>query len=159
MYLFYFISILAMLVESGGFMDSLFASTTAVKKEPKKRKRLTSNSKKDEPESPKIATAPLKFYKDTLDEEETKDETKEENEVKDDVKDASKDDIELMDIDKELKLETLKASSPKPEEVKEEEKEEVEEKKPPGPGCGPDGPPGVLTDVQKKRKRPKKLLK
>ena len=145
-----------MLVESGGFMDSLFASTTAVKKEPKKRKRLTSNSKKDD-ESPKIATAPLKFYKDTLDEDESKDDTKEESDVKDDVKDESKDD-ESMNVDKELKSDG-KASSPKSEDVKEEEEEEVEEKRPPGPGCGPDGPPGVLTDVHKKRKRPKKLLK
>ena len=147
-----------MLVESGGFMDSLFASTTAVKKEPKKRKRLTSNSKKDDPESPKIAaTAPLKFYKDTLDEDENKEESKEENDIKDESKEESKDDVESMDVDEELKPEISNANSSKPEDV--EEEEEIEEKKPPGPGCGPDGPPGVLTDVHKRRKRPKKQLK
>lgn len=144
---FFFFS-LAMIMESIGFMDALSASAVT-KKDPKKRKRLTSNSgsKKDEPESPKIDVKPLKFYKDTLEENEEesvngiKSPTKEvEAEVKAEVKDESP----------EVKTEVKTEKSP------EREVEELEEKRKPGIGCGPEGPPGVLVDpnMPRRKKRP-----
>lgn len=137
-------------------MDALSASTVT-KKDPKKRKRLTSNSKKDEPESPKIEAKPLKFYKDTFEEAEAEQTNGEKSPTKE---------LDTSSEDKKLKTETKKeAGDSSPEQSiksNSDEKEgtpdiEVpEEKRPPGVGCGPDGPPGVLVhpNVPRRKKRP-----
>lgn len=150
--------LLAMLVESIGFMDALSASTV-LKKDPKKRKRLPSNSKKDESESPKIDAKPLKFYKDTFEES---------DEQANGEKSPTKE-LETSTDDQEIKTEEKEAAVKSPEransseksttaEVKEEiaEIEELEEKRGPGIGCGPDGPHGVLVhpNIPRRKKRP-----
>lgn len=151
--------LLAMLVESIGFMDALSASTVAIKKDPKKRKRLPSNSKKDEPESPKIDVKPLKFYKDTF----------EEAEEPANGEKSPKKELETSTDEQEVKTEKQDDGdkSPKSLDVSEksttgESKEEIaeidepEEKRGPGIGCGPDGPPGVLVhpNIPRRKKRP-----
>ena len=145
-----------MLIESIGFMDALSASTVT-KKDPKKRKRLISNSKKDEPESPKIEVKPLKFYKDTFEETEEEQTNGEKSPTKE---------IDALGEEKKLKTETKKEagdSSPEQsiksnsdEKEGSPEVEEPEEKRAPGIGCGPDGPPGVLVhpNVPRRKKRP-----
>lgn len=150
-----------MLIESIGFMDALSKSAGGNKKDPKKRKRLTSNSssKKEEPESPKIEVKPLKFYKDTFeeaDEEATGEKSPkkevesplEENDVKIDVKDTT---IEARDEVVSDKTEDLST------EVKSPEAEDPEEKRPPGIGCEPDGPPGVLVHPNMPRRKKRAL--
>jgi hypothetical protein len=132
-------------MESIGFMDALNASST-VKKDTKKRKRLPSGSssntsKRDEPESPKIDQKPLKFYKDTLeenDEKSTNGETSPSNELE-----SSSASVEES-IAKQENGEKTSVASPnnKDEETNtstamEEEQEDVV--RPPGIGCGPDG--------------------
>lgn len=132
-----------MLVESTGFLDALDA-TMHTKKESKKRKRIPSTSK-HEPESPKIETKPLKFYKDTLEEHGDDEKQNGTNSPSKEIESASE---AIKEND-----ESSKISSPK------EEKEldiKEEEKRPPGIGTGPDGPPGVLVDPSRRRraKRP-----
>lgn len=154
--IFFFLLLLAMLIESIGFMDALSASTLT-KKDPKKRKRLSSNSKKDEPESPKIEVKPLKFYKDTFEETEEEKTNGEKSPTKE---------LDTSGDEKKLKTETKKKevdSSPE-ESIKSNgddkegspDIEERNEKRPPGVGCGPDGPPGVLVhpNVPRRKKRP-----
>lgn len=154
--IFFFVSFLAMLIESIGFMDALSASAVSNKKDPKKRRRLTStssSSKKDEPESPKIEAKPLKFYKDTLEEAEEESANGEKSPTKD---------VEASADEKEGAADKSPESTNA--ENKEEEKsikspvaetDEPEEKRAPGIGCGPDGPPGVLVDpnVPRRKKR------
>lgn len=139
-----------MLFESIGFMDALSASAGA-KKDPKKRKRL--GSKKDEPESPKIEVKPLKFYKDTFEEEETAgeksptkdiDSATEEKDVRAEEADIKTDDVEEVASDKAADV-SNDAKSP--------DSEEPEEKRPPGIGCEPDGPPGVLVHPNMPRRK------
>lgn len=133
-------------------MDALSASTIVNKKDPKKRKRLTSNSKKDEPESPKIESKPLKFYKDTLEEG---------DEEKANGDSSPTKELEASSGAKDVKTE-VKAGSKSPEQatakVAEEvaEVEEPERVRGPGVGCGPDGPPGVLVhpNIPRRKKRP-----
>lgn len=145
-----------MLIESIGFMDALSASAGVNKKDPKKRKRLSSGSKKDEPESPKVEAKPLKFYKDTFEEAEedspngekspTKElssPTEEKNVKIEEIKNTKtevKDDVAL---DKVVEA-SNDAESPDDEPV---------EKRPPGIGCEPDGPPGVLVHPNMPRRK------
>ncbi|KAL7042341.1 hypothetical protein ACKWTF_001104 [Chironomus riparius] len=151
-----------MLMESTGFLDALETSAMLHKKDSKKRKRLSSGSKKEEPESPKIETKPLKFYKDTLEDEE-KDEkitngisssspTKDiENTTNGD---ASTDEKSTKGDESKSDENSEKEKS---DEVVEENEDEPEQKRPPGIGCGPDGPPGIISIP--KRKRPKRSLR
>lgn len=129
-------------------MDALSASAVPSKKDSKKRKRLLSG-KKDEPESPKIETKPLKFYKDTLEEADDDQTSGEKSPTKE---------IEASAV--------RKAGSKSPESTNEpseaktenspDEMEEPEEKRRPGIGCGIDGPHGVLVspNMPRRKKRP-----
>ncbi len=146
------------LVESDMFMDAIFASQTTKKDSARKRKRLTSQSstettKPEKVQSPDAKSIAPKFYQDTLDNEnkddEKVDESKKPIDVKDDETIKAKetedgDDVEMQEANESL-------------ETNDAENVVVENKKPPGPGCGPNGPPGVLTIL--KRKGPKKQLK
>lgn len=136
------------------FMDAMTAATA--KKEVRKRKRAQSGKEGEEnakaetkPGQPskdaKVAVmAPMRFYQDTLEDNDNKD---------DGSKDADGDD----DDSREKKARTDNgdndnaASADSPEEPAEQVKRE------PGQGCGPDGPPGVLT--LHRRKGPKKTLR
>ncbi|KAG4076018.1 hypothetical protein HA402_003844 [Bradysia odoriphaga] len=146
------------LVESDMFMDAIFASQTTKKDGARKRKRMTSQSttettKPEKVQSPDAKSVAPKFYQDTLDNE-TKDDDKADESKKQDgtdvetIKTATETedgaDVEMPEVDD-------------PVETKETENEVVENQKPPGPGCGPNGPPGVLTIL--KRKGPKKQLR
>lgn len=166
-------------------MDALCSTASTNRKDVKKRKRRPSSSKDgasanaSPPESPTVSSpkaVPLKFYQDTLEvnEEADKDDdgkgvkTEENGRVADseaddddviknkrlksdrvDSQDAAEDDAEgkkkLTKVEKE---EVSKESSGSEEDVK---------VRTPGPGCGPDGPPGVL--VIHRRKGPKKSVK
>uniref|UniRef100_A0A1L8DN00 Putative serine/threonine-protein phosphatase 1 regulatory subunit 10-like isoform x1 n=1 Tax=Nyssomyia neivai TaxID=330878 RepID=A0A1L8DN00_9DIPT len=148
------------LVETDVFMDALCSTAFTNRKDVKKRKRRTSSSKdgtKDggsPPESPTVAStkvAPLKFYQDTLDvTEDTEVEVKnEKTEVVADKEDVIK--------NKRLKKENSLDEDVKVPEEKVPIVEEDAAPRPPGPGCGPDGPPGVL--VIHRRKGPKKSVK
>jgi protein phosphatase 1 regulatory subunit 10 len=143
-----------MIMESIGFMDALSASAVT-KKDPKKRKRLPSNSttKKDEPESPKIDAKPLKFYKDTLEENEEETANGEKSPTKDGDVTANEASLDAKE-DSPVKAEA--SDEVKTEKSPEKEEEVPAEKKKPGIGCGPDGPPGVLVDpnLPRRRKRP-----
>lgn len=139
-----------MLIESIGFMDALSASAVSNKKDPKKRKRLPSNSKKDEPESPKIETKPLKFYKDTLEEAEEEPVNGEKSPTKEAEAVAEEKEAEVKE-EKSPEASENGASEKSPE----PEDEETDEKRPPGIGCGPDGPPCALVhpNVPRRKKR------
>lgn len=182
----FFIFTASLLVESDLFMASL-NTDTAGKPTTKKRKRTISVSTKTptptsetpppispaitKPTSPKhvAAAPPLKFYQDTLEDNEDKDEeTKKVDKVEDKTDIDEINEIEeVIDETKEKKSKTeetddviLTENSPVIEiiEIKESsESEDVVEIKLPGPGCGPNGPPGVLTIHRKKG--PKKQLK
>lgn len=145
-------------MESDLFMDELKSSSSH--KNLKKRKRIPSHSEKskNEAESPKVKLEPPQFYKDTL--EETGDEAKSA-----DDKEKSKSDKETsekMDVDADDDKKAKKESSEKTgadaasDEKMEDSEPEEPVKKPPGIGCGPDGPPGVL--MIHRRKGPKKKL-
>ena len=167
-------------------MDALSASVTTSKKDLKKRKRRTSTSKDTSgngsppgspstPTSPtKVMSAPLKFYQDTLDDNNASDEQKSKvknDDSKDDVSNDSKDPDDSSSKAKKLKRENSDDVSDencdttgstgddniKNENSPEDEEATVNEKKVPGPGCGVDGPPGVL--MLHRRKGPKKQLK
>lgn len=138
----------------------------APKKDARKRKLKTKDAPA-EPESPQKTVAPLKFYQDTLDEKK-EDASKADQtsspkteDSKDD--DDDEDDIPLKKVKEDIKKkeEASKETTPpvSPEEKsKDNEEPEIEEPivKPPGPGCGPNGPPGVLSIHR--RKGPKKKL-
>lgn len=153
------------------FMDAISAATT--KKEVRKRKRLPSvkesetngekvstpkESKESKESSKPVTVAPLRFYQDTLEETESKDESikvdavKKETDASDDS-DVKEKKIKIEDeTNDEQNIEKAAESIPEsPEEPAEEVKRE------PGPGCGPDGPPGVLT--LHRRKGPKKSIR
>ena len=141
-----------MIMESIGFMDALSA---VAKKDVKKKKRLPSNStaKKDEPESPKIDVKPLKFYNDTLEENEDETLNGEKSPKKEAETSTGKANVEITE-ETPLKAET--SNEVKTEKSPEKEADVPEEKRKPGIGCGPDGPPGVLVDpnMPRRKKRP-----
>lgn len=167
------------------FMDALCSSATTAKGNPKKRKRRTSSSKDGSPpplDSPKIIAGPMKFYQDTQEEAaDDKDEASPSKKLSVDVKeeddeenspsspskgDTSMDQDGTVTKESNDKDETTVAGNPEspvgdPEAaVAVEEEMDVEEDntpKPPGPGCGPDGPPGVL--VIHRRKSAKKSVR
>lgn len=158
------------------FMDAL-SSASMVKKEPKKRKRRPSTSKDSSinlnssppsspttPTSPKVLpAAPLKFYQDTLEDnsKEEKDTSNTETKSKD-VDSESKTNNDEEDEDniplKKLKETVEKETSKDSEEPERDAQmlEPTDEPKQPGPGTGPNGPPGVL--VIHRRRGPKKSL-
>lgn len=162
------------------FMDALCSSATNnTKVNPKKRKRRMSNSKDGSPppvESPKIISAPMKFYQDTLEEvNEEKGETGSKIVTADEtIKDQDVTPSPTLPpaADEEEKTDTatpVKSTneedddpenpmSPTPKDEEEEmDFEEDDTPKPPGPGCGPNGPPGVL--VIHRRRKPKKSVR
>lgn len=119
--------------------------------------------------SPPKMTAP-KFYQDTLDDaanEEEKDdkESKTNDNLNESTRTISDDDDEddiplkrLKESEDEKAHKSTTENSDKVEKEKEIEPEVAEVgPKPPGPGCGPNGPPGVL--VIHRRRGPKKQLK
>lgn len=123
----------------------------------RKRKRINSAKESENTgdkfgvKDPVKPVAPLKFYQDTLDDNEKDEKSKDESEIKHEAN--NDEDIEMKT---EEEVDVKKENSEKnDEEMKEEEQEEVI--KGPGPGCGPDGPPGVLTIHRKKG--PKKSLR
>lgn len=154
-----------MLVESDMFTNAMTALPP--RKEIKKRKRIPSTTqtegttdksvvqKTESADAAKpVASTPLRFYQDTL-------------EDSDGIKDGSrvtKKEIDLKD-DGETKEKKIKMEDDAPEEqnngtsieTAESPDEPEVEVKMPGPGCGPDGPPGVLT--LHRRKGPKKSLR
>lgn len=156
-----------MLVESDMFTNAMTALVP--KKEIKKRKRIPSakesesNTDKTVAQKPEttdtakpVAAAPLRFYQDTLEDSDGSGASKKENDVK------ASDDGETKE--KKTKIEddasqTEENAETQPMETTAESPDEPEEPeiKVPGPGCGPDGPPGVLT--LHRRKGPKKSLR
>ncbi|XP_055386727.1 serine/threonine-protein phosphatase 1 regulatory subunit 10 [Condylostylus longicornis] len=171
------------LVESDLFMDAL--SAAAYKKNVTKRKRRPSNSANAEsPTAPKVE--PLKFYQDTLEaKEDDKSDTKLDNKSEKSESENDKestiikiedddDDIPLKKVKEDIDLKTSAENTKEDnEKIKDESNDGAEIiessdpkspeepyipiKKPPGPGCGPDGPPGVL--ILHRRTGPKKKLK
>lgn len=159
----------SVLIESDMFMDAMTAATT--KKEVRKRKRLpsvkdgdetpktetkpaqnlatspTSGSGKDVKDVKTVPVAPMRFYQDTLEDSDNKDEP-----IKKEAADADDDD-DGESKEKKIKTETSQAEIP----LTADSPEEPPVKREPGPGCGPDGPPGVLTIHR--RKGPKKQLR
>lgn len=175
------------LVESDMFMDAIFAASTK-KDLVRKRKRklsLTGKEAADQKSSEKsnaesgesiatdkdsrtVATAPLKFYQDTLEESDkdrnsenhrTSDETAEDSEQTENLHDAKSKKSKLENMGNSLDSENTPESPDKADRDKEsiEDIDVKEERRKPGPGCGPDGPPGAL--VIHRRKGPKKQLK
>jgi len=161
-------------MESTGFLDALDASAMLNKKDLKKRKRLSSgssssnsHSKRDEPESPKIETKPLKFYKDTLEEE--KEDEKITNGTNGSSSSPTKDiessaNNETNTDEKTTKGEESKSDENseklKSDEAEEEKEDEPEQKRAPGIGTGPDGPPGIISIPNiPKRKRAKRSIR
>lgn len=150
------------------FMDAISAATT--KKEVRKRKRIPSvkdsetpgekiTAIKDNKEPTKaVAATPLRFYQDTLEDSENKEDSvkcdviKKESDTSDDGETKEKKvKIEDDTNDEQNDLKPIEDTAESPAESIEEIKRE------PGPGCGPDGPPGVLT--LHRRKGPKKSLR
>lgn len=142
------------------FMDAISAATN--KKEVRKRKRSkeSESSASTSKETNGKSAAPMKFYQDTLDDSDAKDVSikdeniKQENDTDDNKIKAKKTklDDDSGDENAAIKQETdIKSEEPVEEEVFEPVKRE------PGIGCGPDGPPGVLT--LHRRKGPKKSLR
>lgn len=165
------ISIASVLVESDMFMDAIAAATT--KKEPtRKRKRLPSGSKdgeytKDLKDGKDARNSvPMKFYQDTLEEQEMSKDTKPSEDLKNElIVNAVKLEDEIVE-NKIKKVEEgsnvefvneLKDNHLEKRESSSGEEEKEDERRLPGPGCGPNGPPGVL--ILHRRKGPKKVLK
>lgn len=152
-----------MLIESTGFLDALDASAMLNKKDTKKRKRLPSGSsssststKKDEPESPKIDVKPLKFYKDTLEEQSEEEKPSNGTSASSPTKDIEASSSDEKSVKEEPKSEESSEKVKSDEEVEDEEKE----KRPPGIGTGPDGPPGIISTPNfPKRKRAKRSIR
>lgn len=142
-----------MLFESTGFLDALDATITT-KKDPKKRKRVTSTSssscKRDDLESPKIEAKPMKFYNDTS--EELAQEEKTNGSLS---SSKGKESSPLLQGGSDANNEI---ASPKDEKSpkEEEEMDESEVKRGPGIGTGPDGAPGILVDPTVPRKKRQK---
>lgn len=164
----------AQLIESDMFMDALCSSASTTKKDLKsKKKRRASTSKEGEtpdtppPESPKLSAAPMKFYQDILEENEEGKEkaSKGEEEIRtdEDGEKVAKDDSEEekgsegKTTDNKMEVDEEKATAS--DEGSGDAEEEVDEPRirVPGPGCGVDGPPGVL--VIHRRKGPKKSVR
>lgn len=149
------------------------AISAVAKKEPKKRKRIpslkesenntsttdktaaaVSKSDSKDTTTKTAAATPLRFYQDTLEDSENKDGL-----------DALKKEIDASDDgetkEKKAKIEDDGSedgpNGDTPMETAESPEESEEEVRMPGPGCGPDGPPGVLT--LHRRKGPKKSLR
>lgn len=175
------------------FMDALCSSAVPTAKgNPKKRKRVASTSKDGgplsptTPESPKIVAAPMKFYQDTLEDNENGTATTDESPQK-----KSKETEDDEDSSTTTPASPTKENNPSsptntaddtnsptspaksegspgdgPEspskEAEDESAMDVDEEedstpKPPGPGCGPNGPPGVL--VIHRRRAAKKSVR
>ncbi|EDW87196.1 serine/threonine-protein phosphatase 1 regulatory subunit 10 [Drosophila yakuba] len=151
------------LVETNLFSDALAASIEPKKVVKRKRTSATSPTDKDAP------LAPLKFYQDTLDESKSEEKSDDSSKENDDARsaspgkdtDADDDDIPLKRVkeDIEQKVQKEKAAAGEGGEAgntSDNAEDLPEEPKKPGPGCGPDGPPGVL--MLHRRKGPKKKL-
>lgn len=165
-YFYYLSNLASLLIESDMFMDAINHATTTTKKEVRKRKRISSAKEGENAAGEKAAPptkdgketkpviAPLRFYQDTLEENENKDDVSKSGSAKtegndDDAEESKEKKIKTESTEGE-NGETASLSTDTPEEPVEEVKRE------PGPGCGPDGPPGVLTIHR--RKGPKKSI-
>ncbi|EDW45455.1 serine/threonine-protein phosphatase 1 regulatory subunit 10 [Drosophila sechellia] len=152
------------LVETNLFSDALAASIEPKKVVKRKRTSATSPTDKDAP------LAPLKFYQDTLDESKSEEKSDDSSKENDDARsgspgkdtDADDDDIPLKRVKEDIEQKVQKAKAAAGGEggeagsTSDSAEDLPEEPKKPGPGCGPDGPPGVLT--LHRRKGPKKKL-
>lgn len=151
----------SVLVESDMFMDAISAATS--KKEVRKRKRSkeseSSVGSKDANSKAAVPAGPMKFYQDTLDDSDTKDEKiKEDNIQQENENDDNKINLKKTKLEEDTCDETvtiMEESGIKADALEEEVFENV--KREPGIGCGPDGPPGVLTIHR--RKGPRKSLR
>lgn len=145
------------------------SNTPVTGKDVKDTKELKEAKESKDVKDPKIAAAPMKFYQDTLEENESKD-TKAIDDAKKSIKPVESVEIIKESAAKKMKKESIDEDSSDqeiPAEIKEidpveresndDEDERMEEKRLPGPGCGPDGPPGVL--ALHRRKGPKKSLR
>ena len=164
----------SVLVESDMFMDAISAATSKKDSVKKRKRRLSSSKESDalppsaekspaapvavksaEPKEPKPVVAPMKFYQDTLEEAESnakaKDEVKTEDEDEEFLAKKIKTDADEKPTEE---MESAVEAEMKDEDLADEA--QAEERRQPGPGCGPDGPPGVLT--LHRRKGPKKAL-
>lgn len=142
------------------FMDAMTAATT--KKEPRKRKRSLKESEtngdkpndaqKDGKDAKPVSSAPLRFYKDTLEDNESNYDSKTDPMTEG----ASAEDGETNEKKSKNENQNDDGTEPSTADSPEEPEEEMC-KREPGPGCGPDGPPGVLSIHR--RKGPKKSLR
>lgn len=144
------------------FMDAISAATS--KKEVRKRKRSkeseSSATTKESNGKAAVPAAPMKFYQDTLDDSDAKeDKIKEENIKQENETDDSKFKLKKSKLDDDSADESVAIKEESDIKMEEPLEEEVFEniKREPGIGCGPDGPPGVLT--LHRRKGPKKSLR
>lgn len=147
---------------------NLFSDALAASIEPKKvvkRKRLNAAASPTEKDAP---LAPLKFYQDTLDESKIEDKSDDSTKENDDSRTASPgkdtdvddDDIPLKkvkeDIEQKVQREKSAVENAEGGASPDDADDTPEEPKKPGPGCGPNGPPGVL--MLHRRRGPKKKL-
>lgn len=110
----------------------------------------------------KVESAPLKFYQDTLESQEPKvagdgDKTEKDSEPKDNDESLTESETTAADTSVIASADKSIDDELTPEDVVKIDEPLTVERKPPGPGCGPDGPPSVL--VIHRRKGPKKQLK
>lgn len=147
------------LVETNLFSDALAASIEPKKAAKKKKFAAASPTEKDAP------LAPLKFYQDTLDESKSEDKSDDSTKENDDSRtgspgkdtDMDDDDIPLNKVKEDIEQKVQKEKAAEGDASSDVEMDDApEEPKKPGPGCGPNGPPGVL--MLHRRKGPKKKL-
>lgn len=142
------------------FMDAISAATN--KKEVRKRKRSkesesSANSKESNGKAT-VPAGPMKFYQDTLDDSDTK-----EDKIKEEKQESETDDCKIKSKKAKSDDDSADESAAHKEESDTNAEATLEEevfenvKREPGIGCGPDGPPGVLT--LHRRKGPKKSLR
>lgn len=150
------------------FMDAISAATA--KKEVRKRKRIPSAKEsentvdktpppKDNKEPAKAVTAaPLRFYQDTLEDNENKEDIlANSNSLKKETDASDDEETKKKKIKSEDNPSEEQQNGESPVEISESTEEPTEEiKREPGPGCGPDGPPGVLT-LHRRKGRKKSL--
>lgn len=142
------------------FMDAISAATS--KKEVRKRKRSkeSESNSKDANGKAAVPAGPMKFYQDTLDDSDAKeDKVKDENSKQENETDDSKIKTKKTKLDDDSADESVAIKEDSDAKAEATLEEEVFEnvKREPGIGCGPDGPPGVLT--LHRRKGPKKSLR
>lgn len=146
-------------METNLFSDALAASIEPKKTNKKKKFAAASPTEKDAP------LVPLKFYQDTLDESKSEDKSDDSTKENDESRtgspskdtDMDDDDIPLNKVKEDIEQKVQKEKAAEGDASPDVEMDDApEEPKKPGPGCGPNGPPGVL--MLHRRKGPKKKL-